>query len=172
MPKSKKKKNLDFQKVKLKVGRKLTRDSNETKAEFKSRKIVIKEVENFHNDPLRMLSKHSESMTHHSKMSMLNHFNSILTKEVVQSLSKPILDSLCKFIIDHSEQIRDAASKCIKTCFNQMRQQHLDLNDFLDSLKPYLDCAYSHVSRAICNDCQKLIDYFVKVNEPSSSTLR
>lgn len=168
MGKRKKKTDLDFQKVKLKVGRRIKRDTNETRAEFKARKIIIKEVQNFHNDPVSMLSRHSEKISHHSKLSMLNHFNSVLTHEVVKSLNKPITDSLCKFIVDHSEQVRASAVKCIKTCINQMRQHHLSMKDFFVSLKPYLDCAYSHVSIAISHDCQKLIDYLVNLNEPST----
>lgn len=167
MAKRKKKKDLDFQKVKLKVGRRLKRDTNETKADFKARKIVIKEVKNFHCDPLSMLSRHSENISHHSKLSMLNHFNSILTSDVVKSLNKPIVDSLCKFIVDHSEQVRASATKCIKTCINRMRQKHSPMEDFTESLKPYLDCAYSHVSTFIQHDCQSLLDYLVKVNEPT-----
>jgi len=42
MPSKKKKKKQDFQKVKLKVGRKLPRPTNETRAQFKVRGINIK----------------------------------------------------------------------------------------------------------------------------------
>lgn len=41
MPKSKKKKNADFQKVKLKVGRRLPKGDNDTNISFKSRAIHI-----------------------------------------------------------------------------------------------------------------------------------
>jgi len=42
MPSKKKKKKQDFQKVKLKVGRKLPRPANETHTQFKVRGINIK----------------------------------------------------------------------------------------------------------------------------------
>jgi len=42
MPSKKKKKKQDFQKVKLKVGRKLPRPANETRTQFKVRGINIK----------------------------------------------------------------------------------------------------------------------------------
>lgn len=41
MPKSKKKKNQDFQKVKLKVGRRLQKADNVTNASFKSRSVQV-----------------------------------------------------------------------------------------------------------------------------------
>lgn len=41
MPKSKKKKNQDFQKVKLKVGRKLQKADNVTNASFKTRSVQV-----------------------------------------------------------------------------------------------------------------------------------
>lgn len=164
----KKKKDLDFQKVKLKIGRKLKRDSNETKAEFKTRKIILKEVKNYSDDPLGALARHGDHISQHGKLSMLNHFNSALNPGIVKSLNKPILDSLSKFIIDHSEQVRGATIKCLKNCFNHIKQQHLSTKDFMQSLKPYLDCAYTHVSAAISSDCHKFIDYFVNINDPQT----
>jgi len=50
MPSKKKKKKQDFQKVKLKVGRKLARPTNETRAQFKVRGINIKSQ--FHSEHL------------------------------------------------------------------------------------------------------------------------
>ena len=41
MPKSQKRKKADFQKVKLKVGRKLSKVANETDLTFRSKKIKI-----------------------------------------------------------------------------------------------------------------------------------
>lgn len=167
MAKGKKKsKDLDFQKVKLKVGRKLKRDTNETKAEFKSRKIILKEVKSYSEDPITALSRHSDHISHHGKLTMLNHFNSAMTPDVVSSLNKPILDSLSKFIVDHSEQVRSAATKCLKTCYNQMKRLHVPTCDYMLSLKPYLNCAYTHVSRPISTDCEKLLSYFVSLNDP------
>lgn len=42
----------------------------------------------------------------------------------------------------------------------------MSTTDFLYSLKPYLDCAYTHVARDIQSDCQKFIEYFVNINDP------
>jgi len=50
MPSKKKKKKQDFQKVKLKVGRKLSRPANETRTQFKVRGINIKSQ--FHSERL------------------------------------------------------------------------------------------------------------------------
>lgn len=161
----KKKKDLDFQKVKLKVGRRLKKDCNETKAEFKTRKIILKEVRSFSDDPITALNRHSDHMSQHAKLSMLNHFNSALTHDIVKSLTKPILDSLSKFLVDHSDQVRNVTVKCLKNCFNHIRQQHLSTKDFMLSLKPYLNCAYTHVSTDIATDCQKFLEYFVNIND-------
>lgn len=156
----KKKKDLDFQKVKLKIGRKLKRDSNETKAEFKSRKIILKEVKSY--DPLVALNR--QNVSQHAKLTLLNRFNSAITGDVI--LNKPILDSLSKFIVDRSDQVRTAAIKCLKKCYNHTKQQHLSTREFMMSLKPYLSCAYTHVSAGIVADAQKLLEHFVSVNDP------
>lgn len=164
----KKKKDLDFQKVKLKVGRKLKRDDNETKAEFHSRKIILKEVKSYSDDPLTALSRHSDNISHNGKLAILNHFRSALTPDIVKSLNKPILDSLSKFIVDHSDQVRAATFRCLKSCLNHTRQQHLSTKAFMQSLKPYLDCAYTHVSKGISSDCHKFLDHLVNVNDPQT----
>lgn len=166
MAKNKKKKaNADFQKVKLKVGRKIKRDSNETKAEFKSRKIVLKEIHGHTKDPITALTHHSEHISLHGKRTLLNHFNNALTATIVKSLNKPIIDSLSKFVIDHSEHVRGATYKCLKTCYNHMRQQQLPLKEFVYTLKPYLDCAYTHIDRGISADSLKFLDYLTNTNE-------
>lgn len=163
--KKKKQKDLDFQKVKLKVGRKLKRDDNETKAEFKSRKIVIKELRSYSDDPLSALSRHSEHISHHGKLTMLNHFNSALTPDIVKAINKPILDSLSKFILDNSDKVRSATIRCLKTCYNNLKKQNIPTTDFMMSLRPYVDCAYTHVVTGIVNDCQKLLEYFINLND-------
>lgn len=163
--KKKKRKDVDFQKVKLKIGRKLKKDINETKAEFKSRKIVLKEVRSFSNNPVAALSRHSDHISHQGKLSLLNHFNSAIDHDLAKNLNKPILDSLSKFLIDHSEQVRAAAIRCLKTCYNQLKQLHIPTTEFMLSLRPYLECAYTHVSMPIVNDCRKLLEYFVKIND-------
>lgn len=164
--KKKKQKDLDFQKVKLKVGRKLKKDDNETKAEFKSRKIVIKELRSYSDDPLNALSRHSEHISHQGKLSMLNHFNTALTPDIVVAINKPILDSLSKFILDHSEKVRAATIRCLKTCYNHLKKKNISTTDFMMSLKPYVDCAYTHVVTGIVSDCQKLMEYFINLNDP------
>jgi hypothetical protein len=166
MAKGKKNKvHSDFQKVKLKVGRKLKRDCNETKAEFKSRKIILKEIHGHTKDPITALAHHSDHISHHGKLTLLNHFNNALTANIVKSLNKPIIDSLSKFIIDHSEHVRAATYKCVKTCYNYMKQQHLSLREFVYLLKPYLDCAFTHIDRCIADDCLKFLDYLTNTNE-------
>jgi hypothetical protein len=47
MPKSKKKKNADFQKVKFKVGKKLPKGLNETNLSFKSRQLQMPKTKDF-----------------------------------------------------------------------------------------------------------------------------
>ena len=162
----KKKKDVDFQKVKLKIGRKLKRDSNETKAEFKSRKIILKEVRDHKDDPLLALAHHSDHISQHGKLSLINHFNSALNPTIIKTLNKPTIDSLAKFIIDHSDQVRSATYRCLKTCINHIKQQHLSIKDFVYLLKPYLDCAYTHISKPTVADSQKFLEYLLNINEP------
>lgn len=161
----KKKRDLDFQKVKLKVGRKLKRDSNETKAEFHTRKIILREVKSHSSDPLTAIINHSDHISHQGKIAILKHFNAALTPEISKSLNRPVLNSLAKFLTDPSSDVRNSAMKCLKTCYNHLNQNRLPVKDFLYSLKPYLDCAYTHLDRGISSDCHNFLHYFVNVND-------
>lgn len=165
MTKRKRKKDLDFQKVKIRIGRKLKRDIKETKAEFSTRKIVLKEVRSYCDDPLTSLSRHSDRISHQGKLKLLSHFNNALSPEIVKNLTKPIIDSLSKFLLDQSPDVRVAASKCLRTCYNRLKSQQLPTSDFILSLKPYLDCAYTHVSSGISDNCHKFIEYLVNQND-------
>lgn len=166
MAKRKKKKDLDFQKVKIKVGRRLKRDIKETKAEFSTRKLVLKEIRSYSDDPISALSNHSDHISHQGKLSLLNHFNAALTPDVTRSLTKPIIDSLSKFLIDPLPDVRGAAIKCLRTCFNRIRQQNLSTKEFVMNLKPYLDCAFTHISTGVVDDCQRFLDHLVNSNDP------
>lgn len=166
--KKKKKKDVDFQKIKLKVGRKIKRDTNETKAEFKTRKIVLKEVKSYSDDPITALVRHSDHISQQGKVNMLGHFNSFLSRDANTSLTKPIIDGLAKFIIDNNYQVRSITYKCLKSCFNHLKRNQLPLMDFMKSLQPYLNCAYTHVTRQISKDCHSFLEYLLKVNEPQT----
>lgn len=161
----KKRKDLDFQKVKLKIGRRIKKDDRETKAEFSTRKIVIKEIRRYSEDPINALTKDIQNITHQGKISLLNHFRAALKPEIVKSLNKPIQDSLAKFILDQSCDVRSAVFKCLKLCFHHMKTDSVMTRDFVLSLKPYLDCAYTHLSNDIAEDCHKFIQFLVEQNE-------
>lgn len=166
MAKGKKnKKDLDFQKVKLKVGRRLKRDSNETKAEFHTRKIILREVKSHSSDPLTAIINHSDHISHQGKLAILKHFNAALTPEISKSLNRPVLNSLAKFLTDTSNDVRNTTVKCLKTCYNHLKQSQLPVKDFLYSLKPYLDCAYTHLDRGISSDCHNFLHYLVNLND-------
>lgn len=161
----KKKKDLDFQKVKLKVGRRLKRDSNETRAEFQTRKIILKEVKTHSSDPLTAIINHSDHISNQGKLAILKHFNAALTPEISKSLNRPILNSLAKFLVDQSDDVRKTTIKCLRTCYNQLKQSQSPSKDFLYALKPYLDCAYTHLDRGISTDCHNFLLYLVNAND-------
>lgn len=161
----KKKKDLDFQKVKLKVGRRIKRNDRETKAEFSTRKIVLKEIRRYSDDPISALSRNSQHISHQGKLSLLSHFRGALKPEVVKSLNKPIQDSLAKFILDNSSDVRLSAIKCLKICFHHLKGDSTLIRDFVSSLKPYLDCAYTHVSKDLASDCHEFVKFLVDQNE-------
>lgn len=161
----KKKKDVDFQKVKIRVGRKLKRDDNETKAQFKARKIVIKELKSHSLDPITALAHHSDHISTHGKLSLINNFNAALTPAVVDRLNQPTLDKLTKFINDSSDKVRQATYRCLKTWFNRLKQADRPLKEFAYSIKPYLDFAFTHIDRGIAEDSLKFIEYLVNTNE-------
>lgn len=122
MPKSKKKKNQDFQKVKLKVGRKLQKADNVTNASFKTRSVqVVQHIKTGTGsepttrrnlnivDLLNQCQHYSTSV----RLDAVNGLKELLSAfpEILEQRLSQVIDRISQLMVDKDPAIRSALIK-------------------------------------------------------------
>ena len=103
MPKSRKKKNADFQKVKLKVGKKLPKGLNETDLSFKSRQLQLPKNKDF-------LSNKNEPQTRRKltlEVKFIPYLETCITVSVCDHCRQL---TICQIFLAELAQILDTAA--------------------------------------------------------------
>ena len=168
---AKKKKQKDFQKIKLKVGRTLKRAPNETKTEFKTRKIIIKESQLIARDPIKLLLTTSLT-TNQAKLSCLTKLNDAIVNIDIKHINGELINGLAKYLIDNDTRVRQETIKCIKQCLEILQNKQSEINTLISMLITYINCALTHINQSISNDGYKLLIFIVdKCNHSSLQQL-
>ncbi|XP_074598231.1 uncharacterized protein LOC141852959 [Brevipalpus obovatus] len=155
----KKKQGTDFQKVKLKVGRKLTKGGNVTKTEFKSKRIVLREVRDLEENPLISLTRNPTANTKY-KLVCLNKLKDHLGSSPHQVTGETI-NTLAKMLLDDDERVRCLATKNLKNYLESMRSSGMDVSPFFTIVLTYLKCAITHLSSGVSGDAKDLLQYLI-----------
>ncbi|CAG2168018.1 unnamed protein product [Oppiella nova] len=108
----KKKKERDFQKTKLRVGRRLIGATNDTKTEFKSKKIILKEMESRSKDPIKTLSN-SYGLNTQMKISCLSGVNNWINSTNVMAKSGEVVNTVCKYLNDCDQRDLEICFKLV-----------------------------------------------------------
>jgi pre-rRNA-processing protein IPI1 len=159
----KKKKEKDFQKIKLKVGRKLLRGINETKTDFKSKKIILKESELRSNDPLKTLSN-NRAINSQIKLLCLNKLNNSLNSTIISNNSAQVINTVSKYLNDSDKRVRSDAIKCIKQSISLLDNQNNNnsISPIMSMILSYIDCGLTHIDHNISYDSLKLLSYIME----------
>lgn len=150
----------DFQKKKLKVGKKNPKATNATDTSFVSRTISVK---NQH------LGEHDEDLV--KKLSLLKHHNSVVRKDTLQFLQKmipkvintnmmtPLVTQCIPLICDESRQVRSA----LLDLFYEIGQNNEQVLRLLCRiLVLYINMAMTHITSAIQADSAKFLTCLLK----------
>ncbi|GFR85702.1 testis-expressed sequence 10-like protein [Elysia marginata] len=180
MPKSKKKKRQDFQKVKLKVGKRLPKGQNVTNLSFKTRQIQLtqrikeddrqglftKKKENV-QDLLRQCDHHSSSSRLAAVMGLrelwLSNHQEMMVSTNVYGYSA-VLKKLSGLLIDNEVTVRHAVVNLFKVILNKLaRDSAAPLDRLLGGslfayLHTFLCCAMNHVHEDVRLDALLLYD--------------
>ncbi|XP_042883985.1 testis-expressed protein 10-like [Penaeus japonicus] len=173
--KAKKARKADFTKQKIKVGKKLKKAQNETRTDFKARKIILKEQLVEKSDKTLVTKKHHSvkelvtRLEHHSAqvrkdgvkgiMELVTHHNA---SEIIPYLSKLIL-AISPMILDTDFSIRGTAVNCIQALITKLGP---NMQPYFTILSTYLSCAMAHLNVGVQTDSLKLINILV-VHTPS-----
>ena len=117
-------KQKDFHKVKFKVGKKLPKNLNETRATFKAKTLILKQQFNLDKEGpvshrnlswkelLAHLGHHNQAI----KLDALNSLREILNAKhaVLRNEMGTFLESLCALFSDREHKVREAALQLLK----------------------------------------------------------
>lgn len=164
--KKKKRKRADFQKVKLKVGRKLPKGTNITNTSFKAKKIQIREqlrpeatepsvkIRQNLNDILNNLSHHNLS----SRIEATNKLKDLVATrpEIVFTKLSDVINRVGKLLEDKIRGVRNAALSVLKLILTQTNDRQI--LPMFPVLTGYLSCAMTHIDADIQSDSLSLLD--------------
>lgn len=169
--KAKKAKKADFQKVKLKVGKKLKKAQNETKTEFKARKIILKEQLTV-KATKTLVTKKQHDIT--ELLSRLNYHNVYVRQDGINGLRELVnryepsllLPHLSTFILrgapailDSDPLIRTSATKFLEAIIIKMGPS---IEPYFRILATHLSCAMVHLNVGVQGDSLQLIKVLIK----------
>lgn len=165
----------DFKKVKIKAGRRLPKHLNETKPEFKAKKIFVKPFSNSSSaDLIRLLS--SASINTALKLKYLGKLNKDLGESLaVSAQGGEQIQVVGKFLTDVDHRVREAAINCLKTCLTAISGasgdeggegqsssgQKESLSPLLSILLTFVNCGITHINESIRDDSCKFFGYLL-----------
>lgn len=155
----KRQKDIDFQKVKLKVGRKLPKGTNVTKTDFKSKKIQIREVKDLGDNPLLSLSRNPSSNSKF-KLLCLGKLKDQIFDDSTQ-INGETINILAKMMLEDDEKVRTQAIRNTKNYLDKLRAKCSDISPFLTILLGYSKCAITHLSPDVSSDAKDFLEYVI-----------
>ncbi|XP_062570246.1 testis-expressed protein 10 homolog [Saccostrea cucullata] len=171
MPKSKKKKNQDFQKVKLKVGRKLQKADNVTNASFKSRSVqVVQHIKT--GDGNQPTTKRNLSIG--DLLNQCQHYSTTVRLDAVNGLrellsSHPALlehrlsqtiDRISQLMVDKDPVVRSALTKLFRQIVPSVPLHKM--RPFFPIISAHVCCSMTHICEDIQRDSLQILDIFLE----------
>ncbi|XP_067650622.1 testis-expressed protein 10 homolog [Haliotis asinina] len=166
MAKSKKKKQEDFQKVKLKVGKRLPKGQNVTNTSFKTHAIqVVQQIKTDGSQPsthrrlsiedlLPKCQHYSISVRHDGVMGLRELMT--LHPHMMTSQLATIIEKALPLIMDKDSNVRQACLKLFKLIFTSTPAQQIE--PFFPVLSAHLCCAMTHIYDDIQHDSLEVFD--------------
>ncbi|GAB6026746.1 Testis-expressed sequence 10 protein [Chamberlinius hualienensis] len=169
MAKSSRKKKLkkaDFQKVKLKLGRKLQK-GNVVDTTFKAKKIVIKEqlrisdssqlTDHDLKDCLRRLSHYNDTM----RLDAVKNLNEMLStnSSIIKANIHQLIEKLSQLFTDNSSSVRKMNVKALTMVISYVNDEQMI--PFFPIIVTHLRCAATHLMQEVQKDALLVVDVLV-----------
>ena len=151
----KKKKDVDFKKVRITPGKKVKR-LDDTRTDFKSRKIRINEAVSLQTNATKMLLNKNLKINSKLRLSAFEKLNANFDQLNPDSMTGETINGLAKYLLDHNEKVRDEFVKSVKRCFEGLADRKVSLSPYLQILLIYIKCGLTHINADINLDSKKL----------------
>lgn len=168
---AKKRKKADFAKVKFKVGKTIKKAQNETKTDFKARKIIIKEQLGKKSDQ-DLLTKRKQNIK--DLLSRLSHSSIYVRQDGVNGLLEivkkyevvtlepnlpSVLQGLAPLLFDSDTLIRSSAIKFMEALILKVGS---NIAPYFNIIATHLSCAMVHLNINVQGDSLKLMHVLIK----------
>uniref|UniRef100_H2ZP16 Pre-rRNA-processing protein Ipi1 N-terminal domain-containing protein n=1 Tax=Ciona savignyi TaxID=51511 RepID=H2ZP16_CIOSA len=162
-------KKKDFNKVKLKVGKKKPAAENSTSTAFKSQSVYIPEqLQSQENIPAELLTHRKQSVD--DLLSHLNHFSPTFRCQALNGLKEilsnhqsnksidgmKICERVIRSVTDVDSQVRKASTSVLWHIFSVVPERQISPSFPL--ILSHLFCAMSHISKDVQRDSLKVVD--------------
>ena len=173
-----KSKQKDFQKVKFKVGKKIAKNTNDTKATFKTKTLVLKQQ--FKDEKLSVGLIPHRNIVLKDVFSQMNHTNQNIKLDALNKLKDEIgkaasggdllrhelshiVEHLCPLFTDKDYKVREASIEMLKTLIlNAQVARSNSLEPFFHLISVHLCCAMTHIVDKIQYSSLKLLDILIE----------
>nr|XP_027199545.1 uncharacterized protein LOC113793682 [Dermatophagoides pteronyssinus] len=166
MARKRKKKNSDFQKIKLKAGKILPKHLNEARPEIKAKKIQINStIESI--DPIRFLS--NSSINTKLKLIYLTKFNKIISQDDSQLYDGEQIQIICRYLTDDDNRVRSEVLKALRIYFKKINAwpNRSQFSPTLMMIMTFVSCGSTHIDQSIRNDSEKLLASIIEQHDSS-----
>lgn len=141
---------------------------DDTKTEFKSRKIRLNESVQLRNNATKMLLNKNLKVNTKLKLNAFEKMNVNLESVNVDQITGETINGLAKYLLDEDNRIRGEFLKTVKSCFERLNERHQSLLPYIQILLIYIKCGLTHIDQRIVRDSKKLLDYLVQFMDDRS----
>jgi pre-rRNA-processing protein IPI1 len=175
MAKSKKaQKKVDFNKVRFKIGKKLPKNLNETRTNFKAKSLIIKQQFSNNNRKTNEPVSHRNltlkelftNLNHHNVNTRLDAITSIRdmcqeNKHLVLKELGPLLEHVCLLFNDRDHKIRKVAIQLLGFVLHSDLDKVL-FRPYYNLLNAHLSCSMTHIDENIQNSSLQILDLLIQ----------
>lgn len=141
---------------------------DDTKTEFKSRKIRLNESSQLRNNATKMLLNKNLKVNTKLKLNAFEKMNVNLESINLEAITGETINGLAKYLLDEDDRIRAQFFKTVKSCFDRLNERHQSLAPYIQILLIYIKCGLTDLDQRIVRDSKKLLDYLVQFMDDHS----
>lgn len=134
---------------------------DDTKTEFKSRKIKLNESSQLRNNATKMLLNKNLKVNTKLKLNAFEKMNVNLDTVNIENITGETINGLAKYLLDDDDRIRGEFFKTVKSCFDRLNEKEQSLAPYIQILLIYIKCGLTHIDQRIVRDAKKLLDYLI-----------
>lgn len=160
----KKEKKKDKQ-AKTKRNQKKLYRKDDTKTEFKSRKIRLNESTVLRTNATKLLLNKNLKMNTKLKLNAFEKMNLNLETLNLDQITGETINGLAKYLLEDDERLRDEFVKMIKKLFTKLKDKNQSLLPYIQILLIYIKCGLTHIDLNIVKCSKKLLEFLIQYKE-------